>query len=128
MDKIKVLVLGNDQVTHTARKLLDQFKDRFEMHRLPEGIQGNTFDKVFLDEIALKTDFADLEKRAIGHMIHYGVGGCILEDDFKIKDVPVSEMFDLFQTKVNVFREEAADHPTRKREPKGPRGRWGKPK
>lgn len=26
----------------------------------------------------------------------------------------------------NKFRELPADHPTRKREPKGPRGRWGK--
>lgn len=41
------------------------------------------------------------------------------EDTIKTKDIPIREVY-------NFNREVPADHPERKREPKGPRGKWGK--
>lgn len=73
--------------------------------RMLQDLRSNTlFDVTYREGVEEKmvSDFNNLETRMLAKTpcIHYW-------DD---------------------YNPEGADHPSRKREPKGPRGRWGKPK
>lgn len=61
----------------------------------------------YLAEILVKIGFADVEQRVLNDMMNTGTGFSRVIYDWNIPVV-------------------AADHPSRKREPKGPRNKWGK--
>lgn len=70
------------------------------------GFMGTTFNKVWLDE------FDQIQRREIPYEDVILIGR---HDSTRFVPTP----------QISV-PEHPADHPTRKREPKGPRGRWGK--
>lgn len=76
----------------------------------------------YLAEILAKIDFADVEQRILNDMVITGrsfdsMG--IVDEYTVIGNVPAVRVYDY-----NPYA--GADHPVRKREPKGPRGKWGK--
>ncbi|MNQ24293.1 hypothetical protein D3C85_374840 [compost metagenome] len=105
-----------------------------------------------LADLLAKMDFADVELRVLNDMVITGrgfsefIGDELLHVDVErvYKDAMFAERYrhPQFDQIPNLrgcgkallrakylkaqFAEKPADHPTRKREPKGPRGRWGK--
>ena len=83
---------------------------------------GNSLHTSWLFTKLSEMDFADIEQRVLDDMLITGTGfKHILFDDHhgpKITNIRVCDVYDWTVT--------PADHPTRKSEPKGPRGKWGK--
>lgn len=109
-EKPTVLVIGSP--TGRYRSLLDTLHSISNVHVVYKGDEGRLMSN--MPDLAL-LDFSKMENRILGNehflLTHTrGQGKSALHAQF-IK---------------NIYREPPADHPSRKREPKGPRGKWGK--
>lgn len=76
----------------------------------------------YLAEILVKIGFADVEQRVLNDMMNTGTGfsRVIFDEHPRVCHVLQEDIYDWNIPVV------AADHPSRKREPKGPRNKWGK--
>lgn len=126
--------LSGKPLTEQQQQLLSQMAETYTGRRRVVVI-GSQFNWGKSISNLLHQDFNRLEERVLaqlvpdekmqrqlektilfGHRFTYGWFD-EFESMIKTRDVPMREVFDLT---------EPADHPTRKREPKGPRGKWGK--
>lgn len=126
--------LSGKPLTELQQQLLSQMAETYTGRRRVAFL-GTRFNPVFAIGNLIHEDFNRLEERVLatllsddkqqrqiektilfGHRFTYGWFD-EFESMIKTRNVPMREVFNLT---------EPADHPTRKREPKGPRGKWGK--
>lgn len=124
MDKTKILILGTGRRSHLMMGLLDGYRNLFdvEMQELPKGVLGKKPDiLIYEDEHALlgDMDFSKLEDMMYDKPIIVGNMGIFHNPPVTIGNA-LRGVYDY------VPHLEPADHPSRKREPKGPRNKWGK--
>lgn len=127
--------LSGKPLTEQQRQLLSQMAEIHTGRRSRAAFLGTRFNPVFAIGNLIHEDFNRLEEQVLatllsddkqqrqmektilfGHRFTYGWFD-EFESMIKTRNVPIREVFNLT---------EPADHPTRKREPKGPRGKWGK--
>lgn len=127
--------LSGKPLTEQQQQLLSQMAETYTGRRPRVAFLGTRFNPVFAIGNLIHEDFNRLEERVLatllsddkqqrqiektilfGHRFTYGWFD-EFESMIKTRNVPMREVFNLT---------EPADHPTRKREPKGPRGKWGK--
>jgi hypothetical protein len=106
--------------------------DSYPAQKGKVGFLGTSYTKVWFD------DFQQIHADPIPYedMLLLGRPNRISVSDVEAHQVQMDEMFRTCRGSGKVglltqyvkahFTEKPADHPTRKREPKGPRGRWGK--
>lgn len=124
MDKTKILILGTGRRSRLLMDLLDGYRNLFdvEMQELPKGVVGKKPDiLIYEDEHTLlgDMDFSHLEGLMYARPIIVGNIGIFHNPPVTIGNV-LRGVYDC------VPHPEPADHPSRKREPKGPRNKWGK--
>jgi len=127
--------LSGKPLTELQQQLLSQMAETYTGRRSRVAFLGTRFNPVFAIGNLIHEDFNRLEERVLatllsddkqqrqmektilfGHRFTYGWFD-EFESMIKTREVPVHEVFDWTKP---------SDHPTRKREPKGPRGKWGK--
>ncbi len=103
MDKPKILIVGADPSSASLARLLGI------------ALHEHAIQIVETEKELLNADYSALEKRVLFHHSQFDR----IPEVGKRPDLIIYDDFGL---------PKAADHPSRKREPKGPRGKWGKPK
>lgn len=132
------VILGTHRVPSLPEIYLDPLRIGKAIHAAAELriLKGRRPDLMIIDEYStLKdVDFAKLEERLIGHgSVLWDTNGRIYEPEEyliapghrgsgKLRDYTKAQGFPEFTQPHQV----GADHPSKKREPKGPRKRWGK--
>lgn len=104
--------------------------DTVKRHKILLLGDGPRHQKVMEQLMAL--DFADVEMRVLGNMVQGRKGDILLMDD--LVSLPKDLRFPLLYGNteplqvrdVYNWKPEPADSLERRKEPKGPRGRWGK--
>lgn len=137
MDKTKILIIGAGHQSRWLASVLEQHPALFdiECRSIDDVIRGHKMHQVIENDLLLTCDFTDIENRVLASMVKDGVAGLetIYNDtDIKLSVVEAHQMLMPLRTIKPGLAYWApgtgADHTSRKREPKGPRGRWGKPK
>lgn len=109
-----------DDVTPTGRRPIVVVGDNFHMARAIGHLIHEDFARLEDRVLAGPITIARLE-RQMEKVVIFGTrySHCWFDEysQIQIKDMPHHEVLNL---------DHPADHPTRKREPKGPRGKWGK--
>lgn len=148
MDKTKVLIVGESLHARWMQEAMKRHPAVFdvEVHPFNVGAIGHKPDIVIVDELMAK-DYGNLEDRLFANLLRDGWAGVQILDDHEDIKVEVIElrrmqkslmfpeyyghrgegksMLNALRVKTH-FDEKPADHPSRKREPKGPRNKWGK--
>lgn len=148
MDKSKVIIIGGGPQSRWMEEALSRHPALFdvEVREFGVGTIGHK-PEVFIIEDLMVSDFAAVEERVFADMLRDGwAGKQILFDGTHLtvsaveahqihKDIMFPEYYGhrgMGKSMLNALRVKAqfaevpADHPTRKREPKGPRNKWGK--
>ncbi|MNF91703.1 hypothetical protein D3C85_379750 [compost metagenome] len=124
----KVLAALRD-ATPTGRTRVVVVGDRFNQARAIGNLLHEDFNRLE-DRVVLNMEGNKQFNRQLEKTILFGT--CYTQCWFdeltgvQIKDVSHHEMGIVDQVRFVPHPDVPADHPTRKREPKGPRGRWGK--
>lgn len=119
-----VAVVGDQELSSTDESLLRHLSEsptgmaeRPKVLLLGNGPFHNRIPQTLLD-----LDFADVEQRCLNDLVVHGRGfNRITIDELGGLDsvpIPIRDVYD--------WKEEPADGLHRRKEPKGPRGRWGK--
>lgn len=124
MDKTKILIIGAGRRSRLMMDLLDGYRNLFdvEMQELPKIPVVKKADiLIYEDEHTLlgEMDFSHLEDLMYARPIIVGNVGIFHNPPVTIGNA-LRGVYDY------VPHLEPADHPSRKREPKGPRNKWGK--
>ena len=129
-----VEIVGGEPLTKQQQEILRQIVDVTPTGRTRVCVVGDRFNQARAIGNLIHEDFNRLEERVLADpltverlerqlekTIIFGTrySQCWFDEyaGMQIKDLPHREVFKMA---------EPADHPTRKREPKGPRGKWGK--
>lgn len=135
--------LSGEPLSETQQKVLKALQDVTPTGRTRVLVVGERFNPAFAISNLLHEDFNRLEERVLADpitiaklerqmekVVIFGTrySQCWFDEyaGVQIKDMSHHEMGIVDQVRFVPHPDVPADHPTRKREPKGPRGRWGK--
>lgn len=117
-----VALVGDRNLTTREEKILYYVGECAKTERpkvllLGDGPNHNRLMKALID-----LDFADVEMRCLSNLVVHGRGfnRVILDelDGIRSENIPIRDVYN--------WKPEPADSIERRKEPKGPRGRWGK--
>lgn len=135
--------LSGKPLTEQQKEWLELAKSKSPTGRTRVCVVGDRFNPGTAISNLLHEDFNRLEERVLADPITIArlerqmekvvicgtrYSHCWFDEytQIQIKDMSHHEMGIVDQTRFVPHPDVPADHPTRKREPKGPRGRWGK--
>lgn len=119
-----VAVVGDRELTSTEENLLRHLTEppKAPVERPKVLLLGNGPFHSRILQTLLDLDFADVEQRCLNDLVVHGRGfNRVIFDDLdgiRSENIPIRDVYN--------WKLEPADSIERRKEPKGPRGRWGK--
>lgn len=117
-----VALVGGRELTTREEKILYYVGERAKTERPKVLLLGDGPNHNHLMKALIDLDFADVEMRCLNNLVVHGRG--FKRDIFdelngiRSEHIPIRDVYN--------WKPEPADSIERRKEPKGPRGRWGK--
>lgn len=123
MDLPNFIELVRDQdLTEREEKILYYLSEHDKPERPKVLLLGDGPEHKRLLTALIALDFADVEKRCLNDLVVHGRGfNRVIFDELggiRSENIPIRDVYN--------WKPEPADSLERRKEPKGPRGRWGK--
>ena len=119
-----VAVVGDRELSSTEESLLRHLSESptGRVERPKVLLLGNGPFHSRIIQTLLDLDFADVEQRCLNDLVFHGRGFNRITidelDRIRSENIPIRDVYN--------WKPEPADSLKRRKEPKGPRGRWGK--